>query len=40
MAALEGGRSASLDILKVLLVAGMISAHVIQLIAEEPPEAA
>ncbi|EYD74539.1 hypothetical protein Rumeso_03835 [Rubellimicrobium mesophilum DSM 19309] len=35
-----GGRSAALDLLKTALVAGMISAHVIQLVAEAPPEAA
>lgn len=34
------GRAPSLDLLKTLLVAGMISAHVVQLIAEEPPRAA
>jgi len=34
------GRSAALDLLKTLLVAGMVSAHVVQLISEEPPEAA
>jgi hypothetical protein len=34
------GRAPSLDLLKTLLVAGMISAHVIQLIAEEPSQAA
>ncbi len=31
------GRAAHLDLLKTVLVAGMISAHVVQLIAEEPP---
>ena len=37
---MSAGRSAALDLLKTLLVAGMISAHVVQLISEEPPEAA
>ena len=31
------GRALSLDLLKTLLVVGMISAHVIQLVTEEPP---
>ena len=31
------GRALPLDLLKTLLVAGMISAHVIQLVTEEPP---
>jgi hypothetical protein len=34
------GRAESLDLLKTVLVAGMISAHVVQLIAEEPPAGA
>ncbi len=32
------GRAAPLDFLKTVLVAGMISAHVVQLVTEEPPE--
>ena len=37
MAAGSSSRAASLDLLKTVLVAGMISAHVVQLITEEPP---
>jgi hypothetical protein len=37
---MAAGRSAALDLLKTMLVAGMISAHVVQLISEEPPEGA
>lgn len=37
MAAAGPGRAASLDLLKTVLVAGMISAHVVQLITEGPP---
>ena len=33
----SSGRALPLDLLKTLLVAGMISAHVIQLVTEEPP---